>query len=133
MKVFVYGTLKRGHGNNRCLQGGTFLIEGKVQGYKLHYSSGGSGFPVASPSKNDLILGEIWDIGDNKDILARLDRLEGYRGDSSSMYLREEVEVWPEEPEAIAMTCSMYIGNPVFWPFSKMKETTNDDGLFSWP
>lgn len=105
MKVFVYGTLMNGHGNWAwCLKGRSeFQKKAQVAGYKMLQA----GFPVAKPSKDiEVINGEIFDIGDNKQVLADLDRLEGYRehDPDGSMYVRTEVTTECGE------TVSMYVG-----------------------
>lgn len=78
MKVFVYGTLKSGYGNNRLLDGQTFLESSFLNGYKMFYSGGVGSFPCIIPDKDSVIRGEVWDIGEDMDCLQRLDWLEGH-------------------------------------------------------
>lgn len=87
MKVFVYGTLKRGYGNNRNLSSSTFISEGRTKdNYALYHC----GFPKAVPedwAKGDEclpVMGEIWEVGG--DDLQRMDRLEGH----PEWYVRHE-------------------------------------------
>lgn len=132
MLVATYGTLKRGHNNwNYHLKGrSTFISEGVVRGFKLYYA----GFPVAAPSNGDCIKVEVFDIGDQKDVLQGLDRLEGYREDhlEGSMYHRIEVDVHTDKG---TITTGMYVGNPESWrDFKGMREMGKDDnGIYQWP
>lgn len=89
MKVFVYGTLKKGWGNNRLLQqdGAVFLYEHVFEGpfdmVDLH------AFPglIESPeNQNSKIKGEVYLINDA--VLSDLDRLEG----NGSFYERRYIE-----------------------------------------
>lgn len=73
MQVFVYGTLKSGHGNHRLLQGSKFLGRSTVDRFKM-YSLGG--FPAVVPSEDGVIQGEVYEVDDFT--MTRLDRLEGY-------------------------------------------------------
>lgn len=91
--VFCYGTLKRGHGNNRLLKDGdaTFLGEAvTVNPYRL--TAGGVPY-MAKPfgSKPGLgcaqVLGEVWTCDD--DTREDLDALEGH----PDLYRREEIHV----------------------------------------
>lgn len=80
MKIFVYGTLKRGFGNNRLLRDATYL--GKAVTVNPFAMVGG-GVPFVWPDANGkLVQGELYDIGEPesnrfaKDRLRRLDSLE---------------------------------------------------------
>lgn len=125
MLVFVYGTLKRGYGNNRLLSESTFIEEAVVRGFKAY----NSGFPVSCHSENDRLKGEVWDIGDtDKDATAKrtlrnLDSLEG----EGTMYIRKSI------PTESGLTVDMYVGGPHFWDFDRMQECpTDDDGIYYW-
>ena len=76
-KVFVYGTLLSGEGNNRrYLQNdeSKLLGEDVITGYKM-YSLGA--FPaICAGLDHQTITGEVWEITDK--ILWDLDRLEGF-------------------------------------------------------
>jgi len=77
-KVFVYGTLKRGHGNHRLLRGGKQLgrcyVEGPWRMKNLGYFPGVvQAKDAAGPAK---MFGEVYLI--DTDTLAGLDLLEGY-------------------------------------------------------
>lgn len=81
MKVFVYGTLKKGFHNHRCLEGAAFVKEAILaQSFRM-YDTGG--FPIILPASEDkpgyFPTGEIYELPEGRQgelILARLDRLE---------------------------------------------------------
>lgn len=74
MKVFVYGTLQRGRGNNHVLGDAVFL--GKAVTVRK-FGMVDVGFPFALPNqKLAPVAGELFDIGDDEHTLMRLDRLE---------------------------------------------------------
>jgi gamma-glutamylcyclotransferase (GGCT)/AIG2-like uncharacterized protein YtfP len=135
MLVFVYGTLKRGYGNNRILQHGqaVFLSEGVVRGFRIF----GVGFPIAQIHDESSVLGELWDIGYDDEprmarTLANLDSLEGYRENDPdhSMYIRKEVLVETDEGTKEA---SMYVGNVPFWDRREYNWCPkNEDGHHVW-
>ena len=58
MKVFVYGTLKRGHYNSRLLGRSRFIAEGV--GIGSLYISGK--LPLLIEDDNGRVFGEIWEI-----------------------------------------------------------------------
>lgn len=80
MKLMVYGTLQRGHWNNRLLEGAQYI--GKAitrKPYVLYHC----GFPMAvphsiNPERLPLlpIIGEVYEAG--IDNVLRCDRLEGH-------------------------------------------------------
>lgn len=84
--LFVYGTLKRGFGNNRLLPPETFV--GKATSVDEKYVMWGRGFPFLAeglpsgaehfPITNDLarVTGEIYAVP--KNVLDRCDGLEGH-------------------------------------------------------
>jgi gamma-glutamylcyclotransferase (GGCT)/AIG2-like uncharacterized protein YtfP len=71
-RVFVYGTLKRGHPNNPLLAGSEFLGEGvTLPTYKMVATS----FPAIMPDPSGKpVAGEVYAVDDAT--LARLDQLE---------------------------------------------------------
>lgn len=83
-KVFVYGTLKKGHGNHRLLRGSQQLGRCYVEGpFKLHDLGA---FPaVVRAEEVGRVFGEVYLI--NTEVLASLDLLEGY----PTFYTREKV------------------------------------------
>ncbi len=82
-KVFVYGTLKKGWGNHRLLEGSTFL---GVYETPKEFSLYDGGFPYAFHGGGENIRGELYEVDD--DTLKNLDRLEGY----PSHYNRIKIE-----------------------------------------
>jgi len=100
-KVFVYGTLKEGHGNNRLLSTSTFLTSTVTK--DKDYILAEQGCPVAIPyhKSNDLevypISGEVHEV-DEISSFYYVDCLEGY----PIMYDRKIVET------ACGHTCWMY-------------------------
>lgn len=101
----VYGTLKKGYGNNRLLQAEGVQYLGTVVS-KNEYVMLNCGFPLAFlvTEKNDLpkrkLLGELYRV-ENKSVINNLDRLES----NGSFYLRSvrsfktieeglEIEAW---------------------------------------
>lgn len=77
VKIFVYGTLKRGYGNNRLLKNSKYLGSYRVEGLQLwaHPQNKGWGIPHAIPGPGR-ITGELYEI--DYETLMRLDRLEGH-------------------------------------------------------
>ncbi|MCT0207546.1 gamma-glutamylcyclotransferase [Synechococcus sp. CS-1332] len=70
--VFVYGTLKRGHGNHHWLAGAPFQGDVELTGVVLHDLGP---FPMAVTGEGT-VRGEVYAV--DAAGLARLDRLEGY-------------------------------------------------------
>lgn len=72
--IFVYGTLKQGWGNHRCIEGQEYLGHAETQypNWQM-YSLGG--FPGVTEG-NKTITGELYAIDD--EAFARCDRLEGH-------------------------------------------------------
>jgi gamma-glutamylcyclotransferase (GGCT)/AIG2-like uncharacterized protein YtfP len=131
MYVSVYGTLKRGHGNNYILANCEFVTTGIVRGLKLY----NSGFPVAAPSEGDSATVEIWKIPDeDKKTLTRLDGLEGHRGneeDSGSMYFRHTKTIHGDDGETYE--ADIYVGNPKTWRgFQGMRVCDATDRTYTW-
>ena len=88
LPVFVYGTLRRGQGNYRLLSGRTAAEHPAVlPGHALH----DAGLPYVVPgSPTDQVVGELMvvDPGRYAEVLASLDRLEGFRPGCPSHYVR---------------------------------------------
>jgi len=94
--VFVYGTLKRGHGNHHWLADAPFLGEAALPNVVLHDLGP---FPMAVPGEG-LVLGEVYAV--DAAGLARLDRLEGY----PRLYDRRPL------PLVDGRTAWVYLGRP---------------------
>lgn len=74
LRLFVYGTLKRGHGNNRVL--GTtseWLCDDVLPGARMWTI----GYPVVKLEGAGEVKGEVWRVNDAS-VLRNLDRLEGH-------------------------------------------------------
>lgn len=87
---FVYGTLKRGYGNNRILQQSSTaeFIEEAVTEPKFNlYHLGG--FPGVTENGETAVHGEIWAVSD-QETKRRLDMLEGYRKDAPKQGLYDK-------------------------------------------
>ena len=83
LKIFVYGSLRRGFYNHRLLEKADYLRHSITRAeYRMH-SLGG--FPSVQPGGTTAIIGEIYDV----DVLTllRLDRLEGH----PTLYRRTEI------------------------------------------
>jgi gamma-glutamylcyclotransferase (GGCT)/AIG2-like uncharacterized protein YtfP len=91
--VFVYGSLKAGHYNHGCLDGGTFLGRRRLIGAHLH-DLGSYPMAVFTPGSEAVIHGELYSV--DAAGLARLDRLEGYPGyyDRSRRRLSDGTVAW---------------------------------------
>ena len=89
VKLFVYGTLKKGHRNHRVLgPEAKFIDVATVYGMTMHK---GPGFPYAVFKVDSEIRGEVYELPD----LLACDRLEGY----PHHYLRTEVLCWYDDNE----------------------------------
>lgn len=99
-RVFVYGTLMKGHGNHRYyLSESQFLGKGEITGYALYAVSS---FPGIIQEVEEKVKGEVYQV--DQDTLKRLDCLEG----EGSLYLRKQVDVLVEGQRVQAWT---YIWN----------------------
>lgn len=75
IRVFVYGTLKRGGSNHALLAGQQFLGEARtVPGYTLHSLGDYPGMVRSADASHD-VTGELWLVDDA--CLQQLDKLEG--------------------------------------------------------
>lgn len=81
-KVFVYGTLRRGHGNHRLLTTSEYIGVAVLEGYRM-VSLGG--FPaIFKGEKDDVVMGEVYYV--TQPVLNDLDRLEGFNRQSPSTH-----------------------------------------------
>jgi len=135
MKIFVYGTLKKGFGNHRVLGDAKFLCE-DITLYP--YIMLDAGFPVVLPRASrghdasgvgaGFITGEVYEIPDDEhgaNVLSSLDGLEGegrmyhrrvtmtQGGHMVSMYIGDS-DCWRNHPRDISKsTCVKVNGNTV--------------------
>jgi len=105
-RIFVYGTLKRGFHNHRCLEGARFIKETCLSTPFRMFDTGG--FPVILPATECKAgyfpTGEVYELPEGSDgelVLARLDRLES----EGSMYHRQEFYTLDDE------VVSVYVGD----------------------
>lgn len=118
-KLFVYGTLKKGHHNHYLLSETEFLQEKILPGFKLYYAYGKNSFPVASLSNDEqFISGEVYKIAENdKDTIRTLDRLEA----NGLAYQRILVnDTW------------IYVGMSKFWNFDSLLECPKENNIYIW-
>lgn len=82
--VFVYGTLKRGHGNHRVMipSGGEYLGDHVTKPVYNMFTN--SSYPAITKGGTTPITGEVYLVED----MTPLDRLEGY----PNFYNREEID-----------------------------------------
>jgi len=92
-KIFVYGTLMKGYGNNALLKDAKFV--GK--GISLNkYCMLASGIPFVNPNEPvSNIKGEVYELNDEQ--LERADRLEGH----PNWYYRSPIKVMMENGDII--------------------------------
>lgn len=68
MRLFVYGTLKRGFTLNEHTIGGDnscrYIGEGKIEGFDM-YSNGSYPYIVPVEDKSHKVSGEIWEVNDS--------------------------------------------------------------------
>jgi gamma-glutamylcyclotransferase (GGCT)/AIG2-like uncharacterized protein YtfP len=110
MKVFVYGTLKRGYGNHRLLENATLIDEAVFES--------DTGLPLT---------GEVYQV--DAATLQSLDNLEG----EGTMYFRKEVPVSLANSHDRSVV-AMYIGNPEFWswPQPNHNDRFTKDNVLNW-
>ena len=127
--VFVYGTLKRGHGNYEALLNrpdvhfiGTAQT---VNPYRMLHA----GFPVLMKSNQDTFpaLGEVFDIvEEDGPVTVNLDRLEG----EGTMYKREKI---PVDIHGIGTReCWAYFGCADYWRRDAIPTCDVIDGRYVW-
>jgi len=98
--VFVYGSLKSGFGNHRCLSGAIPMEEDA----RLHDATmlDLGAFPAVIPGANT-VYGELYEV--TPEILERLDRLEGH----PTFYQRHKVTIlcykWTGEEYSASAWC----------------------------
>lgn len=94
-KVFVYGTLRQGFGNNHHFDDAESVFIGyrRVNGYEL-YSTHGGGVPMVLEVDDDSksAYGEVYEV--NTDTLEDLDMLEGHPTGWCRRQLKEDPSIW---------------------------------------
>ena len=112
-RVFVYGTLMKGHGNNRLLARARFLGKATTtEEYTMLYG----GIPWVIPPVQGLqkgrVAGEVYEVTSAE--LAALDRLEGYHPAApvtSCHYVRTPIDVRYDGVSG-SVRASIYLGGP---------------------
>jgi gamma-glutamylcyclotransferase (GGCT)/AIG2-like uncharacterized protein YtfP len=74
IKVFVYGTLRKGEANAQLLKGATCIAEQCWTDGDLYDT--GYGYPAMKQTPNSRLFGELYTV--TEEDLKRLDQLEGY-------------------------------------------------------
>lgn len=127
--VFVYGTLKRGHGNNRLLSCARFVGEGQTiaRCRLLH-----AGFPVLRKGLvgysclDAPVRGEVYLVTD-PGTLEDLDMLES----EGRMYHRRSMAVQIDQGKRVrAFT---YVGDSKYWSQRGIRPYVPTDDLHVWP
>ena len=109
-RIFVYGTLKRGHRSNHYLAGQKFLGEARsVPGYPL-YSMGDYPSMVRSADATHDVSGEVWEV--DAVCLGRLNDLEGL---PEGLYERVPLRLAAPFSDQPADTY-LYLGSVAGWP-----------------
>lgn len=101
MKVFVYGTLMKGHGNHILLENDKFLGNAVLKDYGLYNVSS---FPGIIKQDGAAVKGEVYSISEST--LKRLDTLES----EGSLYIRNLVPVTLESANQI-INAYVYVWN----------------------
>ena len=113
LRLFVYGTLKRGFGNHRRYCGDLLAAyEARVWGRlfllpasypALEVPTGVEGEAVERVEDWGWVQGELFEFPADSPVLDILDELEGYvPGDPDSLYMRVMVEVHAEQTTCMA-------------------------------
>ena len=127
LRLFVYGTLKKGHLNHKLLVDGRKIADGYTVKTFLMMDTGE--FPVVFERGNGLaamlpITGELYEIEDY--MLEALDRLEDLGGmyDRSIFQIRTAAEVIP---------AIMYVGRSQYWSsIPNLEAAKIHDGFYAW-
>ncbi|GGA90315.1 gamma-glutamylcyclotransferase [Ornithinibacillus halotolerans] len=94
LKVFVYGTLRRGERNDYLLKDAKCLAEQAWTNGVLFDT--GMSYPALAPSNSSIVYGELYEVSDTD--LARLDELEGYQeGGVNNLYNRLEQIIYTDK------------------------------------
>jgi gamma-glutamylaminecyclotransferase len=93
MRIFVYGTLKRGLSNHRWISDQQFITEARTEPVYRMYDCGG--FPGMIPVAEDgvSILGEIWEVDEPG--RKKLDILEDVEGGEYALELARLADADP--------------------------------------
>jgi gamma-glutamylcyclotransferase (GGCT)/AIG2-like uncharacterized protein YtfP len=115
IKLFVYGTLKRGHSNNDYfMYGSEFLGEAVLNNYGLYLVN--YVIPIIIPKKEARVVGEIWSVF--RQNLLEIDNLEfGYNRVVENVVLngkQTEIQVYSAKNVASVIKYGRYISDGVY-------------------
>lgn len=100
---FVYGTLMQNMANHHLVQGDVLQCHrATIKGTLYHLPR--QGYPVLVEEGEGTVHGEVLKMRRQEQVLARLDRLEGFitPGNPANLYERDEREVYlPETGESV--------------------------------
>lgn len=127
VKVFVYGTLKSGYGNNRLLKTSTFLGEAVLPDHIAYYYGSIGSFPFVVKNKGTSVTGEVYEV--DQETLQSLDYLEGYREHSKSNFYDRTMAIvdmqdGSKEQVFYYLGHKDWLANPI--------EVFNRGGVYSW-
>jgi len=122
MRVFVYGTLKRGWHNHRLLATAQFVGNATLDGTHVLLDAG---FPVCMVHpQGATVTGEVYEVDGRT--LANLDQLEG----EGRMYHRQPKEITYADGTAdVAWT---YMGGTHWWKRANIAAQWLADGLYTY-
>ncbi|WP_047985516.1 gamma-glutamylcyclotransferase family protein [Ornithinibacillus californiensis] len=93
IRVFVYGTLRKGERNAHLLNNATCISESCWTQGGLYDT--GNGYPAIKQSTSSIVYGEVYEVSNQE--LIELDYLEGYtEGRENNLYDRVDQEIITE-------------------------------------
>jgi gamma-glutamylcyclotransferase (GGCT)/AIG2-like uncharacterized protein YtfP len=122
MKVFVYGTLKRGRRNHFLLHNRAVHVANGVTHNRFDMID--VGFPVLFPVEDgDQVSGEIYEV--DRDTLVDLDGLES----EGRMYDRRLELVHTDAGDEL---CMIYIGRNTYWHNTSAPQVSPTNGILTF-
>lgn len=105
--LFVYGTLRRGHGNNRLLKDSEFVGEATVNAKRL------GPIQVIPTDGDEVTHGELYRV--NSKTLRRVDHLEGYDPtvDRQAGYVRTPIIATLDDGNTVEAQIYYYMRRPM--------------------
>jgi gamma-glutamylcyclotransferase (GGCT)/AIG2-like uncharacterized protein YtfP len=127
MRVFVYGTLKRGSGNQHNLGDSTFIGAGQTVAHCRLFDAG---FPVLRRRDKRQpcapVRGEVYECDDL--VIQNLDRLES----EGRMYHRRMKRIrLDDENGGATIEAAVYVGDTWFWKH-KVRQYPLDGPCYDW-
>lgn len=111
-RIFVYGTLKRGYGNNYHIENAKFI--GPAISVQPVYKMGTGGFPIVweDGEGGAFLKGEVYEVNDAE--LADCDRLEGHprsykREERTFNLLPSDSPTYPGDNRPLPLTAWVYL------------------------